>query len=146
MKIKHSDNTYFKPKNFSRNVLICSCLCPIVPSTTFYADKMKCELVKVKYEVKPNKESYYSSSCSNRITRNHWSNSQYWGEFVKVVELPPIFDKLDEEDFIVKTSYFTRDDQKMPGIYEIEIVNYKKYELIKLKEERTRKLNNLKTS
>ena len=138
MKIDNTQLHFSKsPKNYSRKNNICSCLCPVVslPILTDVLDN-----VKVKYKLtinelcaKPEKKNY----------RRSWSTFQYWAFFDKIIELPKIFDELNENDFIIKTAYFTRDDVQIPFVSEIEIINLKKYKNIKIKDNRKRKLLNL---
>jgi hypothetical protein len=140
MIIENHEYVSWKPRNFSRNIKICSCDCPVVPPKAFYADKIKGDWITVKYEVNPNKNTY---PIIPKLRKNQWSTKQHWGTFNRVVELPPIFDKLSPTDFIVRTTYFTRDNLQMPVIYEIEIKDYKKYQLLKMKEDRMKKLKKL---
>jgi len=139
MKIYKADSNLKKPKNFSRKSKICSCLCPITYEQIL---PNKTEKVIIKYEVEPNKES---SNYISKLKKNQWTTYEHWGELTKIIELPKIFEKLDEEkDFYVKTAYFLRDHIQMPFIYEIVITNFQKYLTIKKKEERRNKLNKIK--
>jgi len=134
MKIKHIGAVHYKPKNFSRKNLICSCLCRLAHNA------LTLENVNVKYEIKPSGENHLYVP---KLKNNQWATYQHWGYFEKVIELPPVFEKLDEEDYLVKVGSFTRDHIQMPFIYEIQILNSKKYELLKNQLQRRKKLNNL---
>ena len=137
MKIYKAGSNLKKPKNFSRKCKICSCLCPI----TCEQIPNKIEKVIIKYEVEPNNES---SNYIPKLKQNQWSTYEHWGEFKKVIELPKIFEKLDEDDFYIKTAYFLRDHIQIPFVYEIIVTNSKKYLSIKNREERRNKLNKIK--
>ena len=138
MKIYKSGATLPTPKNFSRKSKICSCLCTL----TLGEDILNRERVVVKYEVEPNTEI---SHFIPKLKKNQWASYEKWGEFKKVVELPKIFEKLDDEkDFYIKIAYFSRDNIQMPLVYEIVITNVTKYQMIKLKDERKNKLLTLK--
>jgi len=129
-----------KPKNYSRNLLVCICQCIITNN------KIVIDRIMVKYEVEPNKDrisDYGTYTPKINKGRNTWSSYQFWGEFKQVLELPQIFYKLEEKDFIIKTGYFTRDCIQMPFIYEIEIVNFQKYNNIKTKDDRRNKLRKI---
>ncbi len=140
MQIKESGGTN-KPKNFSRKIFICSCLCPVVPKdskgSNYVLDK-----VMVKYEIIPNKDFHYEEPRS----KHYWSSYEHWGDFKKVIELPPIFSIMNDDDFIVYTGYFVRDKVQMPFISKIEIINPEKYKMLILKEQRKDKLNKIKIS
>ena len=133
MRVRESRNG-IKPKNFSRKVFICSCQCPIVGvgNDGGYAN--------VKYEVEPNKDMHY---VKTKYPTPNWYTPECWGQFKRVIELPPIFSKLNDEDFIVYTGFFMRDNVQMPSISHIEIVNKEKYKIIKLKESRKEKINRI---
>lgn len=125
------------PKNYSRKGKICSCLCRIM------YDQMlpnKIERVMVKYEVEPKKESSYIP----KLKKNQWATYESWGTFTKIIELPKIFSKLDDEDYTIKTGTFTRDNIQMPCVAEILILNVNKYLNIKNREDRRNKLNKIK--
>lgn len=140
MKIFKSGATLPTPKNFSRKNKICSCLCTL----TIDEDILNREKVLIKYEIEPNRSSYHMIP---KLKKNQWSTYQAWGEFKKVIELPKIFEKLDEEkDFFIKTAYFLRDNIQMPLVYEIVVTNFSKYQMIKLKDERKNKLLRLKNN
>lgn len=148
MKIYRAGSNLIKPKNFSRKGKICSCLCPIqINSSTYLLPNPaslspKTEKVIIKYEVETNTES---SNYMPKLKKNQWSTYERWGEFKNVIELPKIFEKLDEEkDFYIKIAYFLRDNIQMPFVYEIVITDYQKYKNIKNKEERRNKLNKIK--
>lgn len=137
MKIYKSIATFSTPKNFSRKNKVCSCLCNMttIPSTGTFIEK-----VTIKYEVEPHITSHYINP-----KKNEWSSYQTWGDFKKVIELPKIFEKLDDEkDFFIKTAYFLRDNVQMPFIYEIVITNYPKYQMIKVRDQRKNKLLKIK--
>lgn len=121
-----------KPKNYSRKECICSCECPISNNGKII------DRIMVKYEVEPNKNIYKI----NNKNKNKFMLF-YWGNFKEVIQLSPIFDKLEDDDFVIKTSYFTRDNIQMPFIYGIEIKNIEKYKMLKLKEERRKKLGKI---
>jgi hypothetical protein len=138
MKIYKSGATLPTPKNFSRKNKICSCLCTL----TIGEDVLNREKIVVKYEVEPHIFSYYMIP---KLKKNQWSSYQTWGEFKKVIELPKIFEKLDDEkDFYIKIAHFLRDNVQMPLIYEVVITNVSKYQMIKLKDERKNKLLTIK--
>jgi len=137
MKIVTLEKYYPTPKNYSRKITICSCQCPIVCTTL---KEMKVERVMIKYEVEPNKEIHYIP----KLRKNQWASYSYWGEFKKVTELPPIFSKLNESDFVVKIGSFTRDGIQMPFICEIQILNTNKYLKLKQSIERKNKLLKIK--
>ena len=134
MKIRESGNS-LKPKNFSRKVFICSCQCVISCGSNAL------EYVTVKYEVDPNKELHYYAERK----KSFWSTPHIWGKIKRIIELPSMFSKLDEEDFIVYTGYFRRDNVDMPFVSNIEIFNIEKYKKIKLQEQRKEKLSKLIT-
>jgi len=144
MKIVTIGNNLCTPKNYSRKGKICSCLCPIISGSigTKRGDvpKLNIERGMVKYEVEPKKESSYIP----KLKKNQWATHEYWCTFTKIIELPKIFSKLDEEDYVVKTGTFTRDNIQMPCVAEILIVNVNKYLKIKMIEERRNKLNKIK--
>jgi hypothetical protein len=135
-------NGYIKPKNFSRKVFICSCQCTVLSRDLTYSTAVVYENVMVKYEVEPNKDLNYEEL----LNRKYWSQKISWGKFKKVVELPLIFSKLNEEDFIVYIGHFTRDKVLMPFISKIEILNIEKYNILKIKEQRKDKLKKIKNS
>lgn len=139
MKITTIGNDLSTPKNYSRKGKICSCLCPIYyeKNDTKMSDK-----TIIKYEVEPNKHT--NSKFIPKLKKNQWASYQYWGEFKKIVELPQIFSKLDEEDYVVKIGSFSRDNIQMPCVASIVILNVDKYLTIKNKEERKKKLNKIK--
>lgn len=68
------------------------------------------------------------------------------GEFKQVIELPKIFDKLNDDDFEIQIGFFTRDKVEVPFIYGISIVNIQKYQMIKIKEDRMKKLNKISSN
>ena len=129
------------PTNYSRKGLICSCLSIICDVSSNILEKN----IKVKYEIEPN-----INRISNKITKvrkNYKYNShEYWGNFKCIIELPPIFDKLNDEDFIIRTGYFTRDNIQVPFVVGIEIKNLQKYQMIKTKNDRNKKLNKISNS
>jgi len=144
MKIVTIGNNLCTPKNYSRKGKICSCLSPVITGSIGVKrgeePNFKIERVMVKYEVDPNIKSNFIP----KLKKNQWATHEYWGNFTKVIELPKIFSKLDEEDYVVKTGTFTRDNIQMPCIAEILIVNVDKYLKIKMIEERRNKLNKIK--
>ena len=152
MNISSVGHSLKKPKKYSRNLFICSCECPIysgnlriiryqnygtrkqgIPGRPWFLDR-----VMVKYEVEPNKVLYRP-----RLQKNQWGTPQYWASFKQIIELPTIFSRLDEEDFIIRIGYFTRDSVQVPFINEISILNLEKYLMIKNREERRKKLNKI---
>ena len=134
MKIKSVGNNLKKPKKYSRNLFICTCECKIYStSISHLLDK-----AIVKYEVEPNK-----CLSTYKLKKTQWGSYQYWGQFKQVIELPPVFSKLDEDDFIIKTGFFERDGVQMPFIHNISILNTKKYLLIKNQEDRRIKLSKI---
>lgn len=129
------------PKNYSRKNRNCSCLCPIICKSDSKEIKFNQEFVQVKYEVEPIKEHTHY----RKLKKNEWPTYRpIWGEFKKIIELPKIFEKLDENDFFINTAYFMRDNIRMPFVSNITITNIHKYEMIKIKEERKNKLLTLK--
>jgi hypothetical protein len=126
-----------KPKNYSRKItkdgFICSCQCSVIIKFKSTFESLFLYNIMVKYEIEPPEKRY-----------NFKNVQQYAGKFKKIIELPEFFDKLDNEDYIISVSHFNRDGWKTPFPYQIEIVNIKKYESIKLKEDRRKKLINLK--
>lgn len=141
MKINKISSPRTKPKNYSRKGKICSCLCPII-----YTEQSKMnqliERVIIKYEVEPNKETHFS--YIPKLKKNQWASYQYWGEFKRIVEIPEIFSKLDEEDYVVNVGSFNRDNIQMPFVTEILILNIEKYKILKTQEERRKKLEKIK--
>lgn len=134
MKIFKIGTNLSKPKNYSRKDKICSCLCPI-----FFSNQI--ERVMVKYEVEPNKQQ---TNFIPKLKKNQWSTYEYWGEFKQIIQLPDIFSKLNEEDYVIKIGSFLRDNIQMPCISHIDIINTQKYLNIKNKEERRKKLVKIK--
>ena len=125
-----------KPKNYSRKKYICSCECPI------YFENEQLDKIMVKYEIVPNKENKYIKV--NKYNPGRWGTSYaYWGTFKRVVDLS-IVNKMDDEDYIVKTSTFTRDNIQVPFICGIEVLNGQKYESIKIQQQRKGKLKKLR--
>ena len=125
-----------KPKNYSKIGSICSVFCIILDPAGNILDRNQ----KIVYEVEPNmdrvKIDRYRYSIKHR-------NKAYWGTVKQVLELPPIFDKLSDDDFVVNTGYFTRDNIQMPYVTSIEIKNCEKYKVLKTKEERKNKLDKI---
>jgi hypothetical protein len=121
-----------KPFKYSRKIskdgFICTCETMIV--TKHINDEIT--YVVVKYEIEPPKE------------RSKYIKSQYSGTFKKMIEMPDIFSKLDSDDYKVNVSHFMRDGWKVPYPRSIEIINIEKYEFLKLKDDRRKKLINLK--
>jgi len=133
--ITHTNNYRNKPKKYSRKSRICSCECPIFDTNENILDK-----IMVKYEVEPNKDLSYVEF----LKKKYWTSfSQIWGEFEKVIELSPIFDKLKDTEYTIATGFFTRDKVQMPFISSIT-VNSQKYLTLKKQEERKMKLKKLK--
>jgi hypothetical protein len=132
-----------KPNNFSRKGVICSCLTPIIELDGSGRPKI-IEKKIIKYSVEPNKNLNRDLISPIKIRKNLWTTWQYWGEFNNIVELPPVFSKLDEKDYDIEIATFTRDNIQMPFIFNIIIKNSSKYNNLKLKEERKKKLFNLK--
>ena len=133
MKIESIGQYLSKPKKYSRNIFICNCECRVYATSV----ALLLDRVMVKYEVEPNKVLH-----KTKLKKNNW-DSQYWGKFKQVIELPSVFSKLDEKDFIIKTGFFTRDGVQMPFIHEISILNAQKYLLIKNQEDRKQKLSKI---
>jgi len=133
---------YRKPKNYLRESLICSCDCPVM-----YNEKdprIYLGDIKVKYSVKPIKNNNKHSINKNITSNSYWNTIySHWGEFDEVVELPELFSKLNDDEFTVKVSEFTRDNRQMPFICEIEVYNIRKYEHLKKVSERKNKLKNI---
>lgn len=137
MTIKQSSRSNMqKPRNYSRKGYICSCECPILD------DGKIIDKIMVKYEIEPNKkvDTYYKKSLKGKYS---WETYKYWGTFKQVIQLSPIFDKLEDDDYIVKTSTFTRDNVQVPFICEIYINNIEKYKKIKTMLERKAKIDRL---
>ena len=124
-----------KPKNYKRKNTTCTCLTKIINSN-------KCLLsdnIEVKYSIKYNDNNSIKISY-NKVKKNKPDN---WCIFDQVLELPKIFEKLDEEDYIVNVSHFRRDKAKVPFINYIMINNLSKYEMLKTKEDRKQKLTKI---
>jgi len=132
MKIESVGHNLEKPKKYSRKLFICTCECRV------YSISLVLDRVMVKYEVEPNKVL-----STIKLKKTQWGSYQYWGQFKQVIELPSVFSKLDEKDFIIKTGFFTRDGVQMPFIHEISILNAQKYLLIKNQEDRKQKLSQI---
>lgn len=128
-----------KPKNYSRKIskegFICSCSCKLITSIKYICN------IDVKYEITPTKDR---SNYVGNPKKNQWSSYIYSGTFKKIVKFPEIFDNLDETDYVVRIGHFTRDNCQVPYPYEIEILNIAKFDLFKQKEDRRKKLMNLK--
>ena len=133
--LKISDTSCQKPRKFSRKVFICSCECAVIPN----ASKNILDKVIVKYEIEYDQDFNYSYTPQ----KSYWGSYQYWGKFKKIVELPKIFEKLNDNEYTIYTGYFTRDNCQMPCIYKIEILNESKYLNLKKQEERKKKLNTI---
>ncbi len=128
--------TYYSstPKNFTRKKFNCSCECTIICGNLI--DKFQ-----VKYKVKPN---LYNKPII-KYNKAQWASYQHWGEIIKEsIELPKLFLKLDKEDFLILDHYFKRDGIQMPFISKINILNEKKYLMLKNQENRKQKLINIK--
>lgn len=111
IKLKSTGIGLAKPKNYSKNGSICSVSCIILDSNRNILDRNQ----TIVYKVEPNlNRLIYSDSrrtSFSSIKKNNRSIA-YWGEVKEILELPPIFDKLFNEDFIVNTGYFKRDNLK----------------------------------
>jgi len=134
MKIKSIGLNLEKPKKYSRKLFICTCECRVYSTST----SLILDRIIVKYEVEPNKVL-----STIKLKKTQWGNNHYWGQFKQVIELPSIFSKLDESDFIIETGFFKRDGVQMPFIHEISISNAQKYFLIKNQEDRKQKLSKI---
>jgi len=142
MIIKKVGRIYKKPKNYSRKALVCSCQCPVMYNESEPAIHL--DNIMVKYSVKQIKNRSNYDKGVNYRNNHHWDMTySYWGEFNKVVELPKLFSKLNDEDFTVKISDFSRDNRQMPYICEIEVYNVEKYKQLKIVEQRSSKLKNI---
>jgi len=127
------------PKNYSRKGLICTCLCTIEVDTI--VDK---KLIKVVYSVNPTGGDSKPPTTKNGKWKQYWNQSySNWGTFNEIVELPDIFSKLEDDDYIIEISNFKRDHVMMPFIKKIIIVNLSKYNNLKLKLDRKNKINNI---
>lgn len=126
-----------KPKKYSRKKYICSCECPV------YSEDLVIDRIMVQYEIMPNKELNKYTKV-NQYNTGRWGTSYaYWGTFKRVVDLS-IVNKMNDEDYIVKTSTFTRDNVQVPFICGIEVLNGQKYESIKIQHQRKGKLKKLR--
>lgn len=132
--IKDLGSNKQKPRNYSRKNYICSCECPICD------DGKIIDRFMVKYEIEPNKNIIKQSK---NYGHGRWSTYSYWGKFGKVIELPSIINKMNDDEYIVKTGHFTRDNIQVPFICEIEILNIQKYNMLKTQIQRKKKLKNL---
>lgn len=144
MEIIKTGNNSMKPKNYSRKSLICTCDCQVVSSES--TPRVLLDNVVVKYKVKPIKGNKYTHGISkNEFKDSRWGTTyySYWGEFDGIVELPDLFKKLNDDEFSIKTAFFTRDNRQMPFVSEIEVYNTEKYNILKLKTQRNKKLKNI---
>ena len=136
IKIRHVGSIE-NPKNYSKKGTICSCLCFIS-----YENNILDKNIQVSYEVIPNMDRI--SLKYGAVTRTRRSRSKQtitnWGTFKQIIELPKIFDKLNDDDFIIKVGYFTRDKVEMPAVSSIQIINLQKYQILKKNEDRKKKL------
>ena len=142
MKLKDFGTNLQTPKNFSRKGNICSCLCRVLLLGTSDFDAIYLNNIQIKYEIIPNKKRKNNFWRNTKFGRDQWST--YYGEFSKIIELPPIFSELDEEDYTIVIGSFKRDQIQMPFVHSVEIENVKKYQILKTKEDRRNKLNKLK--
>ena len=129
-----------KPKNYTRNVFICLCECPVYAVGGEDLDK-----IMVKYEIEPSKDkSPYNPGKFRTNYKYNWQTMyRYWGTFKRVVELSPILNKMNDNEYIIKTSTFTRDNVQVPFIWNIEILNVQKYNLLKVQLQRKGKLKKI---
>lgn len=131
-----------KPKDYTKNGSICSVTCIILDTAGNILDRNQ----KIVYEVKPNlNRLIYSDSRRTNFSsiKKNKRSIAYWGEVKQILELPPILDKLSDEDFAANTGYFKRDNVQMPFVTSIEIKNGEKYKILKIKEERKNKLDKI---
>lgn len=132
------DKSGLKPINYKRKNKCCTCVTRIVKSN----DTRVMDLITVKYSVTPNDGNIKSSNIKKKLRHNIYS---YWGVFDQVLEIPEIFNKMNEDDYYVHVSNFLRDNILMPFIDYIQINNIEKYENLKNKENRKQKLFKIKT-
>ena len=130
-----------KPKNYTKNGTICSVCCIILDTTGNILERDQ----KIVYEVEPD-INRVKIDRYRVIKQNNNRHKIYWGVVKQIVELPSIFDKLSDDDFIVNTGYFRRDNVEMPYVTSIEIKNGDKYKILKTKEDRKKKLNKISNS
>jgi len=135
MIIKNDNNCWNTPKNYSRKNTICTCLCIVA------SEVKTIEYVKVKYEVSPTGKGV---APIRQPKKKYKPAHQDWGTFKQAIEIPEIFNKLDDEDYTVMVGTFLRDNVSMPFISAIIINNIEKYNIIKQKEERRKKLSKIK--
>jgi hypothetical protein len=142
MNIKYSDSYSQKPKNYSRKMFICTCQCPIITFDTNTNKRYNIIIdnVMVKYEIEFNTKSNYIPVKYNKYS---YTNYQNFGKFKQVIEIPSVFYKLNDDDYVIKVSRFERDGVMVPFISEIEILNIKNYEIIKNQLDRKKKLNKI---
>ena len=141
MIVKNSGKHTEKPKNYKRKGIICSCLCPIITYNNDNPSIKILDFTTVKYSLDPNKLMKNIKKPNIGKKSTNWLAYQFWATFKEVLEIPKIFDQLSENDFIIRTAYFTRDCVQVPFILEIEVIDIKKYQSLKLKENRKNKLN-----
>lgn len=115
-----------KPKKYSRKGNICSCEVQVVSETKFL------DVVMIKYEITTHKNKQIWDVKNAKYQR-------YFGEFKQIVELPKIFDNIE---YKIKTSSFNRDNVQVP-VVSLIMVDGKKYELLKLRENRKNKLKKI---
>ena len=125
-----------KKINFSRKGTICSCLVTVIDENNKYLDN-----ATIKYQVEPNKDKIIHKNYKDRL----WSEKSMWGKFIKVTELPEVFKNFSKEDIKIEIGYFTRDKILMPYVANIQIVDGKKYRIIKNQLNRRDKLNKIKS-
>jgi len=134
--IKHRDSYGGKARKYSRKGFICSCECSIIISigkTDHITD-----LIMVKYKIEPTGNVYIDD-----WKKYSWSTPTIWAKFKEIIEIPEIFSKMNDDEYIIYTSYFLRDKVQVPFIQNIEILNSDKYLLIKNQELRKKKLKNI---
>lgn len=133
-------STMQKPKNYSRKNSICSCECPI------RLDGKTIDKFMIKYEIEPDKSiKKIIPNIKSNYGIKYWATgtNTYWGKFKKVVELPEVLNKMENDEYLIKTGHFTRDNIEVPFVYEIEILNIQKYNTTKIQLERNKKIKNL---
>lgn len=147
MNIQYSNNYSQKPKNYSRKMYICSCQCPIVTfdTNTNKSYNIIIDRMMVKYEIEFNTDSKYTPLSKYNKNKYSYTNTNYqnFGKFKQVIEIPSVFYKLNDDDYVIKVSRFERDGVMVPFISEIEILNIKNYEIIKNQLDRKKKLNKI---
>ncbi len=145
MNIKYIDGYSQKPKNYSRKMFICTCQCPIMTFDTNTNKKYNIIIdnVTVKYEIEFNKDKQFTPVSNYSKNKYSYTNYQNFGKFKQVIQIPSVFYKLNDEDYVVKVARFERDGVMVPFISEIEVLNIKNYEIIKNQLDRKKKLNKI---